>query len=388
MKGVGIVVEYNPFHNGHKYHCDKAREYGDIVVAVMSGNFVQRGEPAIVNKWERTKMALSSGVDIIVELPVFYLTQSAEIFSRGAVGILNELKVCKLVFGSETGDVESLEKIAKLEENKEFQESLKKYLKDGNSYPTAYSLALKNLGEEDSLNSNDILGVEYIKGIKFWKSSIEPVAIKREKSGYYTHECIDGISSATGIRKRLEESSCFKDVVPEVTYKILTESILNGNTVKLEMFYELIRYRILLERENLENIQDVEDGFSNRLYSSALKNREYIDFFNDISTKRYTLGRIQRILIHILLNITKDITKEVKVKVPYIRVLGFTQRGREYLKQLKKEDESIKVLTSLKNIKKILTDKEKELLELNEVSDRIYSILNFYEDEKIPVMIK
>lgn len=388
MKGVGIVVEYNPFHNGHKYHCDKAREYGDVVVAVMSGNFVQRGEPAIVNKWERTKMALNSGVDIIVELPVFYSTQSAEIFSRGAVGILNELKVSKLVFGSETGDVESLEKIAKLEENEEFQESLKKYLKDGNSYPTAYSLTLKNLGEEDSLNSNDILGVEYIKGIKFWKSSIESVAIKREKSGYYTHECIDGISSATGIRKRLEESSCFKDVVPEVTYKILTESILNGNTVKLEMFYELIRYRILLERENLENIQDVEDGFSNRLYSSALKNRKYIDFFNDILTKRYTLGRIQRILIHILLNITKDITKEVKVKVPYIRVLGFTQRGREYLKQLKKEDESIKVLTSLKNIKKILTDKEKELLELNEVSDRIYSMLNFYEDEKIPVMMK
>lgn len=387
MKGVGIVVEYNPFHNGHKYHCERAKEHGDVVIAAMSGNFVQRGEPAIVNKWERTRMALSSGVDIVVELPIFYSTQSAEIFSRGAVGILDKLKVEKIVFGSESGDTKTLEKISKIEESQEFQEILKDNLKKGNSYPTAYSLSLKEIGEGDKLNSNDILGVEYIKGINYWKSSVEPVAIKREKSGYYTEECIDGISSATGIRKRVEENNCFKDVVPSVTYDILEGAIKNGSTCKLEDFYTFIRYKIITEKDSLEEIQDIEDGFSNRLFQSAMKYSNYHEFFADILTKRYTVGRVQRVLIHILLGITKDITERVKKDVPYLRVLGFTEKGREYIKKIKKENEDIVILTSLKNVTKILKDEERELLELNEIGGKVYSLINDYQEEKIPVMI-
>lgn len=388
MKGVGIVVEYNPFHNGHKYHCERAKEYGDVVIAVMSGNFVQRGEPAIVNKWERTKMALESGVDIVVELPVFYSTQSAEIFSRGSVGILNKLKVDKIVFGSESGDTKSLMKIAELEESLIFQEKLKFYLKEGNSYPTAYSKALENIGQKEKLNSNDILGVEYIKGINYWKSKIEPVAIKREKSGYYSEEFTDGISSATGIRKKIEDNSCFKDVVPSITHCILEEAKKNGKTAKLKDFYDLIRYRIIMEKEKLEKIQDIEDGFSNRLYIAAMKNKNFTQFFDEILTKRYTVGRVQRILLHILLGITKEITEAVKKDIPYLRVLGFTDKGREYIKKIKKEDENIKVLTSLKNITKILEEENLELLNINEVAGRVYSMINSYEEEKIPVMIK
>nr|WP_307774629.1 nucleotidyltransferase [uncultured Cetobacterium sp.] len=388
LSGVGIVVEYNPFHNGHRYHCLKAKEYGDVVIAVMSGNFVQRGEPAIVNKWERAKMALNSGVDIVVELPTFYSVQSAEIFSIGSVGILNKLGVDKIVFGSESGDVKKLIKISKIEEGDEFKESIKLHLKSGLSYPTAYSKALESCGVTKEVQSNDILGVEYIKAIDYWGSSIKPIAIKREKAGYYTEGEVEGISSATGIRKMLYEETDFKNVVPDITYSKLMGLYESGKVANLKDFYPYIRYKIISERENIEKIQDVEEGYSVKLYNSAMKHKKFDEFFEEIKTKRYTIGRVQRILIHILLNITKKVTQEVKKEIPYIQVLGFTENGRKYIKELKKKDEEIKILTSLKNIKRILKNSEREKLELNEASGRIYSLINDYEEEQIPIMIK
>ncbi|WP_297596968.1 nucleotidyltransferase [uncultured Cetobacterium sp.] len=387
LKGVGVVVEYNPFHNGHKYHYEKAKAEGDVVIAIMSGDFVQRGEPAVVNRWERAEMALRNGVDIVVELPIFYSTQSAEIFSRGAVGILDKLKVKKIVFGSETGDIEKLLERGKLEEKEEFQENLRKELKKGQSYPTAYSKTLEILGINNTLNSNDILGVEYIKAIEFWKSSIVPVAIKREKAGYYSEDSVEGISSATGIRKRLEKNEDYKDVVPEATYNLLKNAYENGSIAKLEDFYPLIRHKILLDREKIFEIQDIEIGYSNKLFEVALKNRYYKEFFQELITKRFTIGRTQRMLIHILLGITKKDTEVVKNRVPYIRVLGFNKNGQEYLKQIKK-DEDLIVLTSLKNIKKMMGDEDLKLLELNEVASKIYSMINNYEDKKIPLIFK
>ncbi|MGL5355185.1 MAG: nucleotidyltransferase [Cetobacterium sp.] len=385
-KAVGIVVEYNPFHNGHKYHCLKAREHGDIVIAVMSGDYVQRGEPALINRWDRAELALKNGVDIVVELPIFYSTQSAEIFSRGALGILHLMNVDKIVFGSETGDINSLVERANLEEEEEFGEELKKQLKEGHSYPTAYSNTLKNLNVANELDSNDILGVEYIKALKFWKSTVEPVAIKREKSGYYSEGIEDGISSATGIRKKIQSGEEVKDVVPETTYKVLKNALDENRFATLKDFYSLIRYRILLERESIKKIQDIEIGFENRLYEAALSSLDFESFFEKIQTKRYTLGRTQRILIHILLNIKKEETAVVKEKVPYIRVLGFTQNGQNYLKKLKEKD--VVVLTALKNIQKILTEDELKLLEKNEIASKIYSMINSYEDRKIPIIIR
>lgn len=387
LKGVGIVVEYNPFHNGHKYHCEMAKAEGDVVIAVMSGDYVQRGEPAVVNRWERAEMALKSGVDIVIELPVFYSTQSAEIFSRGAIGILEKLKVSKVVFGSETGDVEKLLERAKLEEKQEFQETLKKQLKEGFSYPTAYSKTLEILGLDNELNSNDILGVEYIKGIEFWKSSIVPIAIKREKTGYYSETSIEGISSATGIRKRLEKNENYQDVVPEVTYEILKVAAEEKRVARLEDFYPWIRHKILVDREKLFDIQDIEIGYYNKLFEVALKQREFKEFFENIITKRFTIGRTQRMLTHILLGITKEVTEVVKKKVSYIRVLGFTKKGQQYLKQIKKDEELV-ILTSLKNVKKMMNNEELRLLELNEVASKIYSMVNYYEDKKIPLMFK
>ncbi|MGL4898214.1 MAG: nucleotidyltransferase, partial [Cetobacterium sp.] len=334
-KSVGIVVEYNPFHNGHKYHCLKAKEHGDIVVAVMSGDYVQRGEPAFIDRWTRAELALKNGVDIVVELPIFYSTQSAEIFARGAIGILNLMNIEKLVFGSETGDVKKLIERGDLEEQEEFKVELKKQLKEGHSYPTAYSNTLKILDKIDELDSNDILGVEYIKALKFWKSKIEPIAIKREKSGYYSEEIKDGIASATGIRKKIQSGEEIKDVVPTTTYEILKESLEKNSFAKLQDFYPLIRHRILLEKEKLERIQDIEQGYENRIYEAAFSCKEFESFFEKIKSKRYTQGRVQRILIHILLGIEKEQIERVKEKIPYIRVLGFTKEGQNYLKKLK-----------------------------------------------------
>ena len=153
-KAVGIVVEYNPFHNGHKYHLNKAKELGDIVIGVMSGDYVQRGEPSLINRWKRAEIALKEGVDIICELPCFYSSQSAEIFARGSIGILNFIGVEKIIFGSESDRLENLKKIIEISEDKNFQENLKKQLEEGISYPNAYNEILKEfLDENIELNS-------------------------------------------------------------------------------------------------------------------------------------------------------------------------------------------------------------------------------------------
>ncbi|MBC2855919.1 MAG: nucleotidyltransferase [Cetobacterium sp.] len=386
MNATGIIVEYNPFHNGHKYHLDKAKSNGDLVIAVMSGDFVQRGEVAIINRWKRAEMALENGVDIVVELPVFYSTQSAEIFARGAIGILDKLAVKNIVFGSETANLETLEAISSIEENNEFSELLKKFLDNGDSYPTAYSKSLDIIsGSNLKLNSNDILGLEYIKAIKYWKSNIIPVPIKREKAGYHSTLAVENIASATGIRKFIKENCEFEKFVPEFSYSIIRKEQDKNSTTYMENFYPLIKYIILRDKMELKNIQDMEVGFENRLFESALKSDSYLEFFDSIISKRMTIGRTQRILIHTLLGITKSMTEEVKQEVPYIRIMGFNSKGREYLKSINSD---VPILTSLKNIKKNLSEKNRKLLEFNEKSSNIYNIINPYTNNKIPIMIQ
>ena len=389
MVGVGIIVEYNPFHNGHNYHLKKSKEKGEVVIAVMSGDFVQRGEPALLSKWERAKSALIMGADIVAELPVFYSVQSAEIFARGAIGILKHLGAEKIIFGSESNDIKKFEQLLSLEENKKFIEELQKNLKEGNSYPTAYNKTVLNfLGADFSLNSNDILGTEYLRAIKFWKANIIPYTLKREGANYHSHNFYGNIASASGIRKLIENKEDFsniKNFIPEETFEILFKAISENKITNISKFYNLIRYAILSQKENLKNIQDVENGFENRLYENALICENYNDFMKKIITKRFTIGRVQRVLIHILLEITKEITDEAKKNIPYIRIFGFSQKGREYLKTLKNEN-NIKIITSLKNIQKILSEDERKFLELNERAGKIYGIINPYENRKIPLI--
>ena len=241
---IGLIVEYNPFHNGHLHHIEEIdRLFEDnIKIAVMSGDFVQRGEPSLINKFEKTKIALSQGIDIVIELPAFYSTQSAEIFAKGSVNILNQLSCNHIVFGSESNDLDKLKKIATISLTKEFELSLKEFLAEGFSYPTAFSKALFN----EKLGSNDILALEYLKAIKTINSKIEACCVKREKTGYYDDEK-DNFASATYIRKVLLDTNekkenklnKIKNLVPEFSYKILEENFVFFSY--LSDFYDLIK---------------------------------------------------------------------------------------------------------------------------------------------------
>lgn len=386
MKATGIVVEYNPFHNGHKYHLEKAKKLNleNVIIAVMSGDFVQRGEPSIIDRWTKTEIALKNGVDMVVELPVFYSAQSAEIFAKGAIGILNELRCSTLVFGSESGDVEELKRISSLQESEEFKIKLKERLKEGNSYPTAHSLTMKEVLGESELNSNDILGLEYIKAIKYWKSSIVPQTLKREKVGYHDTNIIGEFASATKIREQLKKNQEIKNIVTEESYEILKKY---NKFTYMENFYPLIRYELIKNYKNLFEIQDMEIGFENRLYENAVKYLEYQEFLKSISNRRYTLGRIQRVLLHTLLGLTEDITEKVKNTIPYVKILGFNKKGREYLNYLK-SFENNKIITSYKKMNEIFTSEICSLIEFNEESSKIYRLINNYKDYKAPIIFR
>ena len=386
MKATGIVVEYNPFHNGHKYHLQKTKELNpnNIIIAVMSGDFVQRGEPSIIDRWTKTKMALANGVDLVIELPVFYSSQSAEIFAKGAVGILEELKCESMVFGSESGKINELKRISTLQESEEFKIKLKERLKSGDSYPTAHSSTMKEILGESELNSNDILGLEYIKAIRYWKSSIIPMTLKREKVGYHDTNIVGDFASATKIREHLKKNEEISSIVTQESFNTLKEY---SNFTYMENFYPFIRYELIKNSNNLSDIQDMEIGFENRLLENAIKSINYEEFFKSISNRRYTTGRVQRVLTHTLLALTTNITEEVKKSIPYVRVLGFNSKGREYLSYLKKFDNS-KIITSYKKMNENFSPEVCSLIEFNERSSQIYRLINNYTDYKSPIIFK
>ena len=390
---IGLIVEYNPFHNGHLHHIQEIdRLFEDnIKIAVMSGDYVQRGEPSLINKFEKTKIALSQGVDIVIELPVFYSTQSAEIFAKGSVNLLNKLSCSHIVFGSESNDLDKLKRIATISLTKEFELSLREFLAEGFSYPTAFSKALF----DEKLGSNDILAMEYLKAIKVINPKIEACSIKREKTGYYDDEK-DNFSSATYIRKILldcnekkeDKLNKIKNLVPEFSYKILEENF--GVFSCLSDFYDLIKYNIIKNYSELKNIQDLEVGLENRLYKYSLENLSFEDFFNEVLTKRITISRLQRILLHSLFNLTENITEKVKNKVPFVKILGFSARGQEYLNYLKKAENynERKILTSNRNLKEILNEEEIELFNFNELCSQIYRIKSSYINIGYPIIKK
>ena len=390
---VGLIVEYNPFHNGHLHHIQEIdRLFEDnIKIAVMSGDYVQRGEPSLINKFEKTKIALSQGIDIVIELPIFYSSQSGEIFAKGSVNLLNQLSCSHIVFGSESNDLDKLKKIATISLTKEFELSLKEFLAEGFSYPTAFSKALFN----EKLGSNDILALEYLKAIKTINSKIEACCVKREKTGYYDDEK-DNFASATYIRKVLLDTNekketklnKIKNLVPEFSYKILEENF--GVFSCLSDFYDLIKYNIIKNYSELKNIQDLEVGLENRLYKYSLENLSFEDFFNEILTKRITISRLQRILLHSLFGLTKTITEKIKNKVPFVKILGFSERGQEYLNYLKKLENynERKILTSNRNLKEILNEEEIELFNFNELCSQIYCIKSSYINIGYPIIKK
>ncbi len=380
MKAVGLIVEYNPFHNGHAYHLQSAKEtaQADVVVAVMSGNFLQRGEPALVSKWVRTKMALLNGVDIVLELPYQFATQKAETFANGAVSILDAIGCHSLCFGSESGDITSfVQTVDYLDSHKEiFDENIKKNIKTGVSFPKALSLSFQSLSSTENLVSlekpNNILGFHYIKALKHQKSPIIPLTVKRKNADYHDeHFATETIASATSIRKALfaskENNSPIEQYVPDATSRLLKEYLNDyGNFHEWEHYWNYLRLRLLhCKPEDLREIYEVEEGIEHRLIAVALEATNFKEFMQKIKTKRYTWTRLQRICLHILTNTKKADMIRTTDKATYLRLLGMTAIGKEYLNKFKSQ-------FTLPLISKLSAYKENDIY-LDIKASRVYS---------------
>ncbi len=351
MKAVGVVVEYNPFHNGHRLHIQESKRKtgADVVIAVMSGPFLQRGEPALVSKWARTDMALQGGIDLVIELPYHFATANAETFARGSISLLESLSCDYFCFGSEEGDLSSFVHSYHVlqKRNDEYKSALKSFLKAGNSYPTAASLAFKAISSNEHVLDlslpNNILGKEYVQATLENQYKIQPVTIQRVSAGYHdTNFASSSIASATGIRKAIigekQPLQAIATYVPQSTLTILEQYLSHYKEFhNWEMYWPFLKYRILSSSAaELSEICDVEEGIENRLMESAKQSSSFQQFMTLSKTKRYTWTRIQRICIHIL-NHSRKKELEPHSFPSYIRLLGMNETGQKYLQEVKKE---------------------------------------------------
>lgn len=393
MKVVGLITEYNPFHNGHKYHLEEAKKRtgADYVVVVMSGNFVQRGTPALMDKYTRTKMALSSGADLVLELPTCYASSSAEFFSLGAISLLHKLGIVdELCFGSECGDIDALTSIARflLHEPHEFKKILNEKLKEGSTYPEARMDALIHcLGNhiEPIVSSpNNILGIEYIKALITLNSNIKPVTIKRITASYHSQSLTNEpmntftISSATAIRKALKDNKellTIKEHVPSYVY----ETMLQKNNISFPIFeddfYLLLQYKLMMETNiSLTKYTDVTLELANRIKGMSMQMKPYHEFALDIKTKQITLTRINRALLHILLGIIDDEFKEFNSLgyTNYARILGFKKSSSHLIRQIV-DKEQIPVITKVADAHKYLSATSMRMLEKDIFCSHLYN---------------
>lgn len=389
-KVLGIIAEYNPFHNGHLYHLEQAKKLtgSSYTVAVISGNFTQRGSTALIDKWSRAEIALNCGVDLVLELPTLYATSSAENFADGAVKILNSLKVVDyLAFGAETSDMDLLEPIADVlyKEPKAYKMLLANELKKGVSFPKARENALMlYLGDiRKYLNvlssPNNILGLEYMKSLKKYNSIIKPVAITRFEAGYNDISYSGNIASATAIRNIIKNGNfkVLRKLVPAPSYGILMDNIKQGHIIPdLSVFERQIIYNLRkMSLSEIAELPDVSEGLENSIKKVANSCNTVNEFLNLIKSKRYTFTRLQRILIYSLLGITKkDIALSKKVN-PYIRVLGFNKRGKFLISEIAKANPKLDIITSVKRFIDTSSNKNlKSVLEKDIWATNVYSI--------------
>ena len=333
MKIAVIISEYNPFHNGHKYQIDMLKKKYDSVIAIMSGNFVQRGDIAVCDKWTRAKAALINGIDLVIELPVIYALNSAERFARGAVKIAHELGVAEsLCFGSECGNIEEIESAAEILNNEpeEVSERIAKYIKEGMSYPSARALAYEEIINPELLSgSNNILGIEYVRALKKIDSAIRPETIKRIGAGY-NEIGYDGIfNSASGIRKLIKNSEDYRKYMPKTAWEIFNKA----SKFSAEGLTDILKYSIISRgKEYIAGINDVAEGLENKIYDAARLGGTFEETADLIKSKRYTMSRVRRILFSVILGIDKDIAGR---EPEYIRVLGMNRTGMKILKKMK-----------------------------------------------------
>lgn len=410
MKTVGIIAEYNPFHKGHAYHIQKAKEAAgaDFVVVAMSGNFVQRGAPAIIDKYTRTKMALDGGADLVFELPVPFATAAAPIFAEAGVSLFHHLGcVDALCFGSESGDINSLIATARIlmEEPPNYKLLLQHFLKEGNSYPKSVQMAVRSLsnepGSELSASPNDTLAIEYIKALLKYNSAITPIAIKRQGNGYHETSLSSGFASASAIRNQIEQQikaltelnssvysmklglssaiSALESFLPETSFSRMANAF--GHTFPVtEDDFSLPLGMILNARQiangmNILQAADMTPELSDRIHHllSSGKLFTFNELAEALKTKNFTRARINRALLHCLLAISQDDIEEFRADTfcSYARILGFKREVSPLLKAIK-QNADIPVITKLADAKNKLDEAGNKLLSHELASSFLY----------------
>ncbi|MDX9917015.1 MAG: nucleotidyltransferase [Gudongella sp.] len=384
MKVAGLITEYNPFHLGHKLHIERSKELSGAshTVCVMSSSFVQRGSPAIVDKWSRAKMAIESGIDLVIELPFVYSVQTAELFALGAVRILEAINiVTHLTFGSEEGEIEPLKAISDLlgSEPESYKTRLREYLSEGMSFAQARSNAVADLLylncstrrtiSEIIASPNNILGIEYLKGLNKLNSSIIPVTFKRMGHGYRDKNFDLGLASATAIRRLLIDGK-FAEVeklVPKESFDSLMDFLdQQGSFNTMNNYSKLARYAVLMKTaKDISKYFDVEDGFENRLVNFAKRDLNTEELVRSLNSKRYTSSRVRRLLTHLMMEIDRDFINMVyNTPVEFIRVLGISNKGFELLNEINKQSDVFvinkfaKTPSELSDVSKMILEKE------------------------------
>ena len=370
-----IISEYNPFHFGHLYHLNESisQTDTDFKVAIISGNFVQRGEPSIINKWEKAKVALSAGFDLVLELPTLYAISSAENFANGSIKIADQIGSNYISFGTESGDLEKLKKLSSLinKNEKEYITNVKGKIAEGFSYPKSQELVIDKMFGNEFLGvckPNNILGLEYLKSLNAISSNITPITVKRDLDK----------SSSSDIRALLRTSGFkiedLKNSIPDFSYEVLAENIENGNAVlSLKAFEKEIIYILrTIDNEKLKNIPDIPENMLSNLKKIACSTNSLDELITALKNKSITQARIQRILLYILLGITKSDMELSKRITPYVRVLGMSENGKKILSDISKD---INVITSVKAFEKTCDDSDLlRMLEIDKKATDIYTL--------------
>ena len=327
MQTIGIICEYNPFHNGHLYHINKIKEMfpDSLIILVLNGYFLERGDVSIISKEDKTKIALDNKVDIVLELPFVYGSQSADIFARTSISVLEHFKCDYVVFGSESNDIDALNKIVDYTINNkdEYDKKIKEYLDKGVNYPTALA---KALNIDFNFNSNDLLGISYIKAIKINNYKIKQIKIKKTNS-YLDTLSWDGIISASNIRKKIKNNIDISKYIPNYNNDYIKNITLND-------FYPYLKYKIITDKD-LSIYLDVDEGIEYRLKKVISECNNIDELIEKTKSRRYTYNKIRRMLIHILIGFTKEDNKRLSLE--YIKVLGFNKNGQQYLNNIRKE---------------------------------------------------
>lgn len=376
MHVTGVIAEFNPLHTGHQYLLDTIRKQGaDAIVCVMSGNYVQRGEAAILDKWHRTLMALAAGADLVIDLPTPWAVSSSDYFAMGAVSLLHHLGIVDtLCFGSELGDADALIQTSNILESKDFQPFLQEALSLGVSFPKAQQMAYEKMtatSAQGILDSpNNILALAYIKALNTLNSSIKPMSIKRKAVQHNDMHTEKGFASATYIRALMQEEVSVQQLLPEHSYQIYKAAHQAGVApfCNDKMAISMLSYFRRMDEQDWQKAPDVTEGLENRLITSLQNSTTIDEFLQIVKSKRFTMSRLRRVLLRAFLNIPKDIYADMP---PYLRVLGFSPKGKMLLTQARAKAE-LPIITKYADVN-TLSVRGKQLFDIESKATDLYN---------------